>query len=243
MNSIPKIIHQIWIGDESKIPASCLVFRDHMLNLHPDWEYKLWTRENIPELVNQEVFDALQSHVVFQSDIARYEIMAHHGGVYIDWDMCLSKPIDELIEGTDHFFIEENGLNITNSIYGVCQNHWFSWKAVRGSQQSFKRYLNSELFYYPYKNYLVSVGALFFSNLVLDAAKRVPLNILPWQLFNPFKPVEFRRVNPDPDIPSYSFGMHTYNSVVDQTMIGTHRRLPEYETYRSLDEKQRAEGI
>src|SRR5581483_4013853 len=45
---IPKIIHQIWIGKE--VPKEFWVFQQSILKNHPDWEYKLWTQYDIPEL-------------------------------------------------------------------------------------------------------------------------------------------------------------------------------------------------
>ena len=48
---IPKIIHQIWIGDKSKQPVELMKTWETM---NPTWEYKLWTEENIPELFNKD---------------------------------------------------------------------------------------------------------------------------------------------------------------------------------------------
>lgn len=39
---IPKIIHQIWIGHD-QLPHNKKVLMDSVKNLHPDYEYKLWT--------------------------------------------------------------------------------------------------------------------------------------------------------------------------------------------------------
>ena len=39
---IPKKIHQIWIGN-APIPEHCEAFAREMQEMHPDWEYKLWT--------------------------------------------------------------------------------------------------------------------------------------------------------------------------------------------------------
>nr|MBA2306899.1 hypothetical protein [Candidatus Dependentiae bacterium] len=60
---IPKIIHQIWFGP--KTPPS--IFKESQESLkkhHPDWEYKLWTEEDIPslQLENQEFYDLSQNY-------------------------------------------------------------------------------------------------------------------------------------------------------------------------------------
>ena len=43
-SQIPKIIHQIWVGD-NPIPDYCKEFHLKMKQLHPDWEVNLWGNE------------------------------------------------------------------------------------------------------------------------------------------------------------------------------------------------------
>ena len=53
---IPKIIHQIWLGDQSKRPNE---FIKTWVDMNPSWKHILWTESNIPNLVNQIQFDAM----------------------------------------------------------------------------------------------------------------------------------------------------------------------------------------
>ena len=53
---IPKIIHQIWVGDQSKRPDDLI---QTWIDLNPTWKHCLWTEDNIPQLKNQEQFDAM----------------------------------------------------------------------------------------------------------------------------------------------------------------------------------------
>ena len=39
---IPKCLHQVWIGDQSKRPQECM---DTIKRDNPDCEYKLWTEK------------------------------------------------------------------------------------------------------------------------------------------------------------------------------------------------------
>ena len=48
---IPKIIHQIWLGDQSKRPNE---FIKTWVDMNPSWKHILWTESNIPNLVNQK---------------------------------------------------------------------------------------------------------------------------------------------------------------------------------------------
>lgn len=85
----PKIIHQIWMGDITKAPLEYM-FGCKELALQHGWTYKLWddsaiSTELLPLMVNAKTYlDFPNMHG--KSDILRYEILYHHGGVYVDAD-------------------------------------------------------------------------------------------------------------------------------------------------------------
>lgn len=93
---IPKIIHQIWIGDQTKRPSKLM---QTWMDFHPTWDYFLWTEKEIKEfeLLNRSQFD---NHPTFpgKADIARYEILYRLGGFFIDADSICIKPMDSLLE-------------------------------------------------------------------------------------------------------------------------------------------------
>ena len=75
---IPKIIHQIWIGDQSKRPTEMM---QTWQDMNPDWEYMLWTDDNLPEISNRIQFDAMKE-LAGKADILRYELLHNYGGVF-----------------------------------------------------------------------------------------------------------------------------------------------------------------
>jgi len=91
---IPKVMHHIWDGD---IPPLYQHFFDECKNLHPDWEFKIWSAKDIAalDLRYQNLYDNMRNYPG-QSDIARYEILYRFGGVYKDLDVKCYRPIDEL---------------------------------------------------------------------------------------------------------------------------------------------------
>lgn len=93
--TIPKIIHQIWIG--KSLPPAFYAFQETCKRLHPDWEYRLWTQDTIHTLHLKNTQYIMQSRNPGEiSDLLRYEILYQHGGVYLDCDIeCLS-ALDEL---------------------------------------------------------------------------------------------------------------------------------------------------
>jgi len=92
---IPKIIHQIWIGQKvpEKFKALQQTWKDH----HPDWEYRFWTQHDI-ETFGFKNIDLLKAsrNPGEISDMMRYEILHRFGGVYIDFDFECLQPLDEL---------------------------------------------------------------------------------------------------------------------------------------------------
>lgn len=98
---IPKLIHQVWLG--GPLPDRFAPFIGSWHRLHPEWDYRLWQEEDLPELQNQDLYDRapeLAPGFVGQlrADIVRYELLYLHGGVYVDVDMEALRPIDELLE-------------------------------------------------------------------------------------------------------------------------------------------------
>ena len=92
---IPKIIHQIWIGDA--VPQKFKQFQESWLKLHPDWEYRLWTSHDLPLFAwhNADLLSKSRNPGEI-SDIMRYEILYTYGGVYIDFDFECLQALDEL---------------------------------------------------------------------------------------------------------------------------------------------------
>ena len=93
---IPKIIHQIWIGNLEP-PVSLM---DSWKNKHPDFKYILWDEEKIRDekFSSQVKIDEIEEYCG-KADIIRYEILNRYGGVYIDADSyCIEKLGNFLLE-------------------------------------------------------------------------------------------------------------------------------------------------
>jgi hypothetical protein len=138
---IPKIIHQIWLGQKPK-PSYFAKFRQKIRELHPEWEYRLWTDKEL-ELFCFSMKDLLEKSENFgeKSDILRCEILLKMGGVYIDSDVDFLKSLDPFVERYNFFagcehpheIIEtERLLLISNSIIGSVPDHpvLHEWKRL-----------------------------------------------------------------------------------------------------------------
>jgi mannosyltransferase OCH1-like enzyme len=176
---IPKVIHQIWIGSE--LPNAFKRAADHMMKLHPDYEYKLWTDDNIPkDLINQHVIDAcLEANTMLSvvSDCIRYELLARFGGVYVDCDILMFRDISPILEGKREVLTGENSTTITNCFFAIEPNHPFLHKLINGLHAQYFGNVGIE-------SELLSAGIFYYS----ETAKAWPeeLFVLPREYLVPY---------------------------------------------------------
>ena len=94
--NIPKIIHQLWIGNK----PSPIKLMDTWKEKNPDFEYIFW---NEKEFENREmVFKCKEKideieEINGKADIIRWEILYKYGGIFIDADSICIEPFDEEI--------------------------------------------------------------------------------------------------------------------------------------------------
>ena len=109
---IPKVIHYIWLGGNPlpKIAEKCMA---SWKKFCPDYEIKRWDESNLNLDICKycrEAYDAKK--FAFASDVLRYYILLHEGGIYLDIDVELIKPIDEFLsDGCFTGFERENSIN------------------------------------------------------------------------------------------------------------------------------------
>ena len=99
MNTIPKIIHQIWLGSKPPPKDWMKTWKEK----HPEWDYILWTEDNIPfkKLVNRDLLteaEELDNKYACICDIVRLEILYRCGGFYIDADIICLKNMEKYVD-------------------------------------------------------------------------------------------------------------------------------------------------
>ena len=108
---IPSIIHQTW--KTSEIPERFQEFVSSWKTLHPDYTFMFWTDEDNLSLIQREYPDLLDIYEsiptpVMKCDFARYVILHHHGGFYVDLDVMCYKPLSDLpIEDSHELVLTE----------------------------------------------------------------------------------------------------------------------------------------
>ena len=107
-NKIPKVIHYCWFGrgEKSDIIKKCI---DSWKKYAPDYKIIEWNEDNFDVNFCKRSEQAYnQKKWAFVADVARLKILYDYGGIYLDTDVELLRPLDDFfannIEGMDSFF-------------------------------------------------------------------------------------------------------------------------------------------
>lgn len=93
-----KILHFCWFG--SAVPLDVLARLDRWQKLHPSWTIRQWNESNID--VSECAYAQACLHRrdwAYLSDYVRLQALTKEGGVYLDTDVELLKPLDGFIDG------------------------------------------------------------------------------------------------------------------------------------------------
>lgn len=211
--TIPKKLHIIWIGDETKRPDDWI---KTWCDLNPAWELKLWGNHEYDTCgwVCKPQMDILRAAGLWAgvADIMRYEILFEHGGFYVDADSVCIRPLDDWLLDNKMFAIYASekyapGL-VANGFIGSLARHpvlqdmiaaiscikesdTYRWKLYKWRLQ--KRYVQ------PWR----LVGPVLFTETIQKYPNMV--NILPSILFNPKHCNDkYERVSTDERYPIYA---------------------------------------
>ena len=95
---IPKIIHYCWFGGAQK-PEDVQRYITTRRELCPDYEIKEWNESNFDVTQNDYCREAYEAKKwAFVTDYARLRVLLECGGIYMDADVEVIKPFDDLLE-------------------------------------------------------------------------------------------------------------------------------------------------
>ena len=94
---IPRKIHYCWFGGKEK-PQEVLRFIETWRRHCTDYEIKEWNEKNFDVHLNRYTEEAYNAGKwAFVSDVARLWALVHEGGIYMDTDVEVVRPLDELL--------------------------------------------------------------------------------------------------------------------------------------------------
>lgn len=121
---ITKKLHYCWFGSnpKSELLLKCIA---SWKKFCPDYEIIEWNELNSKVYSNKFYRDALRKkRYAFAADYIRVKVLMEHGGIYMDTDMLLLKPIDALLQ-YDFFIGEEVPNRINFALFGSIKDHRF----------------------------------------------------------------------------------------------------------------------
>jgi mannosyltransferase OCH1-like enzyme len=126
---IPKVIHYCWFGGRPKPDAFKQCLESWKLYC-PDFKIIEWNETNTKHYQNKFFKDALRKKkYAFVSDYIRVKVLYEFGGIYLDTDMLLLKPINTLLNY--NFF---SGFEVENRVayglFGGVKGHRFIFEML-----------------------------------------------------------------------------------------------------------------
>jgi mannosyltransferase OCH1-like enzyme len=128
---IPKIIHQIWVGD-SEIPKFCLDYSKELQEMYPDYEFKIWRDEDLKEFPSCKFLEVCNENKYWGYSVDWYRalILNKYGGLYLDFDVkYISRIPDSLLEAKYILPLEYIEC-VSNYIVGMLKNTRFTQNLI-----------------------------------------------------------------------------------------------------------------
>lgn len=95
---IPKIIHYCWFG-RGEMPEQAKQCIASWHKFMPDYEYRRWNEDNFDVAQNAYAKESYDAHkFAFVSDYVRLWALECEGGIYLDTDVEVLKPLDDLLD-------------------------------------------------------------------------------------------------------------------------------------------------
>ena len=166
---IPRVIHRIWLGSDP-MPDDFERYGRTWGDHHPDWEMRLWTDHDVPELRSAEALERCRHHGE-GSDLVRYEVLLRFGGVYVDTDMECLRSLEPLMD-VPAFAGETRPGKLGSAVLGsVSGHHAFEVMLKRASDGAGRGHVSG------------ASGARLLTDVLLG---RDDVKVFPPEIFYPF---------------------------------------------------------
>jgi mannosyltransferase OCH1-like enzyme len=175
---IPRHLHTFWQGPKSKEVSQ---FMYGMARSHPRWITFFWDAPSIELLgLNFKHLKDKCVNMASVSNVVRIHALSKYGGIWMDSDCEVLKPLDPLLKHSA-FASEQDAGRICNAVMGAESQHpWIDWQLARQD-----RLMNAD-----------AANGVYLAS----EAPRDFLTILPTEYFYPFlwdTPLDERKAHPD----------------------------------------------
>ena len=186
--TIPKIIHQTY--KNHNLPGTYKMCQTEIKRLHPDFEYRFYTDEDMDRLMKTEFpeyYDKFNElpRMIMKIDMFRYFLMYKYGGLYTDMDYLMFNNFDMLNEKVvipTNRDLDNNRLtSLGNCIFASVPNHPF-WKSLIDTLFTIDR---KNLPFSGFDNVIKSTGPMFVFNMYNRYLNKHDINTSERMLFHP----------------------------------------------------------
>ena len=122
---IPKIIHYCWFGRGELPDLAKKCINSWQLYL-PEYKLQLWNEDNFDLTIYPYAIEAYNARkFAFVTDVCRLHALKEYGGIYLDTDVEILKPIDNFLDRHEAFSgFEDNNYVPTGMMASVKNGDW-----------------------------------------------------------------------------------------------------------------------
>lgn len=171
---IPKILHYCWYGPApiSELSRSCIgTWREQM----PDFAVEKWDERRLDRSIRYLDLAYRARKFAFVADYMRFKALYEHGGVYLDTDVEVIRPLDRLL-GEELFIGYQAPHSVGAGVIGAVKGHPFLRLVLDRLDAEARRASPS---YQPLPELVSELAA---------ATGQAGLTILPEDYFYPYNP-------------------------------------------------------
>lgn len=171
---VSKIIHHVALGSGSNNLTKYQPAMDSCRNLHPDWQYNLWTDANATSFM-REYYPEIAPHYegyfqnIQRANVLRYAVLHKYGGVYFDLDVTCSISLEKTpLLGLPFVSPGAHPAGVNNAFIATRPGHAFLTHLLNSVPRHDMYWgLPMRL---PYIENMLSAGCMFFSNMWMEYA-------------------------------------------------------------------------
>lgn len=137
---IPRILHYCWFGNKEK-PVSFTQCLESWKKHCKDYDIIEWNESNSSQFSNLFYKNSLRKKkYAFVSDYVRTKVLYEYGGVYLDTDMLLVKPIEDLLHYSFFSGFEVKARVAYGFFGGNKKNHFFKKMLTFYDENNFNQF-------------------------------------------------------------------------------------------------------
>lgn len=183
---IPKIIHYCWFGPKP-LPRTARRCIDSWRRMCPDYKIIRWDESNFDVHQSSFVSTAYDAEAwAFVSDWARLKIVYEMGGIYLDTDIELIKPLDGILDNQCYMGVQQPARLCTTGLgFGAVERSPVVWKMMAEYDDQTFSWDKSRSLACPYLNDRVARAFGYTGDGMGEVVNLDELTIYPCRYFDP----------------------------------------------------------